>query len=345
MSGNKKGGSERGNDKPRFSKIRGWVALAFFATVAIGLATHTATGTYSAFGFDQIAAICPVGALETLVTGAAPTWHVAVGIVVAIVVGVLFGKAFCSWICPTPWIQRLFGVDGKKGSRKVGKGDSPEAEGAGAQAALTASVVGAGATKVRAGLSSATSAEMPVEQAQGLDEDVPSAKKQRDALAPIGGERDGGRFDSRHGILLGALLSTAVFGFPVFCLVCPVGLTLATFIAIWHAFQFSEVTWGLIVFPAIVVLEVVVLRKWCHALCPLGALYSLLARGNKTFKPQVQADSCLRSNGVDCHTCVDVCPEKLDPHTGKIPECTKCGICVEKCPACAIDFKALLAKK
>lgn len=34
-------------------------------------------------------------------------------------------------------------------------------------------------------------------------------------------------FDSRHAVLGGALLTTAVFGFPVFCLVCPVGLTFA----------------------------------------------------------------------------------------------------------------------
>ena len=33
-----------------------------------------------------------------------------------------------------------------------------------------------------------------------------------------------GKFDSRHAVLGGAVLTTAVFGFPVFCLVCPVGL-------------------------------------------------------------------------------------------------------------------------
>ncbi|MFR1638333.1 MAG: 4Fe-4S binding protein [Eggerthellaceae bacterium] len=69
-----------------------------------------------------------------------------------------------------------------------------------------------------------------------------------------------------------ALLSTAVFGFPVFCLICPVGLTFATLIAVWRLFQFNEVALSLLVFPAMLALEVLVLRKWCSRFCPLGAL-------------------------------------------------------------------------
>ena len=42
------------------------------------------------------------------------------------------------------------------------------------------------------------------------------------------------KLDSRHYVLGGALLSTAVFGFPVFCLVCPIGLTFATVLVVWR---------------------------------------------------------------------------------------------------------------
>ena len=31
----------------------------------------------------------------------------------------------------------------------------------------------------------------------------------------------------------------------------------------------------------------------------------------------------------------------LDPHSGRIPECSKCGKCVEACPAKAISIKLL----
>ncbi|MFR0707830.1 MAG: hypothetical protein ACLSIH_12425 [Eggerthella lenta] len=87
----------------------------------------------------------------------------------------------------------------------------------------------------------------------------------------MGGGRDGLRLDTRHATLLGALGASAVFGFPVFCLVCPIGLTFATFIGVWHLFQFNETSWGLIIFPAILVLEIAFLRKWCAKICPVSA--------------------------------------------------------------------------
>ena len=66
----------------------------------------------------------------------------------------------------------------------------------------------------------------------------------------------GGLRDSRNWVLGGAILSTAAFGFPVFCLVCPVGLTFGTLVVVWRVFQFNEVTWSLLVFPAMLVLEI-----------------------------------------------------------------------------------------
>lgn len=160
-------------------------------------------------------------------------------------------------------------------------------------------------------------------------------------LAPVGGTRDGFRFDTRHATLLGALGATAVFGFPVFCLVCPIGLTFATFIGLWHLFQFNETSWGLLLFPVILVLEIVFLRKWCTRICPVSALLSLLSNANCTLRPRVDRTACLREHGVDCHVCVDACPEQVDPHNARIPECSKCGACAEACPAQAIKIKLL----
>lgn len=88
-------------------------------------------------------------------------------------------------------------------------------------------------------------------------------------------------------------------------------------------------------------LELVVFRKWCHKLCPMGALFSLLSQKNRTVHPEVNSQACLLSHGQTCNTCVTRCPEELDPHTRNIPECTKCGICVESCPAHAISVRLL----
>ena len=121
----------------------------------------------------------------------------------------------------------------------------------------------------------------------------------------------GGLHDSRNWVLGGAILSTAAFGFPVFCLVCPVGLTFGTLVVVWRVFQFNEVTWSLLVFPAMLVLELAVLRKWCHRFA-------------------------------------DACPEGIDLHdraaSAPLNECVKCRECADACPVHAITFPFLSKK-
>ena len=145
--------------------------------------------------------------------------------------------------------------------------------------------------------------------------------------------------DSRHAVLAGTLATTALCGFPVFCLLCPVGLTFATVIALYRFIGFNEPTIDLLVFPAIIVLELVLLRKWCHRFCPISALMSLARR----LRPQVSMEACLRSKGEDCTVCGSVCPEGIDPVADlgrrSLSECTRCGRCAEACPAQAIAFR------
>ena len=152
--------------------------------------------------------------------------------------------------------------------------------------------------------------------------------------------------DSRHVVLGGALLSTIVFGFPVFCLVCPVGLTFATIIAIWRLIQYNEPSWSLLAFPGILVLELVICRKWCRTLCPLGALISLLSSMNVFFRPKVDGRACLRiAKGLDCSACKSSCAEQIDllhvQESQPIAECTKCRACADICPVGAITFPSI----
>jgi len=155
--------------------------------------------------------------------------------------------------------------------------------------------------------------------------------------------------DSRHFILGGALLSSVIFGFPVFCLVCPVGLIIATFIGVWRLFQYNEPSWMLIVFPAIFILEIVICRKWCRKICPLGALLSLLSGLNPLFRPRVNRDLCRHvSKNMECALCKSVCEENIDLHHSEksrpMTECTKCRECADVCPGKAISFP-LFSKK
>lgn len=143
--------------------------------------------------------------------------------------------------------------------------------------------------------------------------------------------------DSRLAVLVGALASTVVVGFPVFCLICPVGLTIGTFIGVWRLITMNQGTWMLVLMPVLLILELTVLKKWCHRFCPLGALFSLIARGNKTLLPVVDEKKCLRLTGTaTCHACYTACPEGIDlqdpaSFVGR-NECIRCRSCVDACP-------------
>lgn len=274
--------------KPSPNVLRTLSAVAVVAVVCLGLAVHTGFGTPSSWGFYDVAALCPLGAVEAAIASKTIVPPMLIGLGVVVVLVVVFGRAFCAWGCPVPLLRRIFGLKGRGKAKKPGALDIPD--------------------------------------------------RQR-----------GGVKDTRNWVLGGTILSTALFGFPVFCLVCPVGLTFGTVIALWRLFQFDETTLSLVVFPAILVVEVVVMRKWCHRFCPLGALFSLIGRLNRTFQPAVKRDACLHEKGESCHRCAEVCPEGIDLHDGSVSapmsECTRCGECSSKCPVNAIEFPALRSKQ
>ncbi|MDR0500460.1 MAG: 4Fe-4S binding protein [Coriobacteriales bacterium] len=153
------------------------------------------------------------------------------------------------------------------------------------------------------------------------------------------------KFDSRHLVLGGSLLSALIFGFPVFCLFCPIGLIFGTVIVVWQFIGFEDVSLSLLIYPLILIVELLVLRKWCARFCPLGALLSLLSLANRFVKPIVKREKCLRVAGGSCHVCSEVCPEQLDPHSADgMQECSKCALCKDNCPSGAISIK-LFQKK
>ena len=142
------------------------------------------------------------------------------------------------------------------------------------------------------------------------------------------------------GILAGSLLSSAVFGLPVFCLICPIGLFFAFILGAWHLVAGTDVQWLTLAAPLVLVFEWIVLRRWCHSFCPIGALLTLLSRFNKTFRPAVNKAKCLAHQGEPCQVCRTVCPEGIDltAENPDLSRCTKCRRCAELCPQQAISF-------
>ena len=279
-------------------RIRKAVRFLIVAVLLIARFAGWQTGTLCSVGYDAIAYICPLGALETIFGSWAFVPRVLICLAVVVIVALVFGKAFCSWVCPVAPLSDL--LRGRKAREK----DECER----------------------------TQAAHRVLE-RWSDTNAAQAEKHKPFRS---------RVDGRHVVLAGSLASAAVCGFPVFCLVCPIGLTFASAIALYRLIGFNEPAIEVLVFPALLVLELTVLRKWCHRFCPVGALLSLLSRGNRTFKPHVDASMCARHAGSSCAACAQACPEHIDPCADlgdrSLAECTRCGACVNTCPAKALSF-------
>lgn len=145
-----------------------------------------------------------------------------------------------------------------------------------------------------------------------------------------------------QGIVLAVLLVVSfTVHFPVFCLICPIGLTFGALFAVSRLFVTWQPGWELIVFPAMLLIEVFVLRRWCAAICPLGFFFGLMSkvRSRISFLPDLRANQnrCIHSEG--CNVCATTCPENISIATASphdLEDCTFCLDCKEHCPTKAI---------
>lgn len=334
----------------KFSRARKITVAAAFVLVIVGLLFNTGTGTLSSFGWQQIAAICPLGVVEGFLASKTIFARALVVLGIALLFFGLFGKVFCAWLCPVPSLRDLLGRIGK---RKPKQQNAVDAQGESANALkgeqtaqfqTNESSDGAGDDQ-SAGLDGTQGSTSQAAASAQVTQLTPAEKESLAVSGCSSCAEKRKKLDSRHIVLGGALVSAAIFGFPVFCLICPIGLTFGTIIIFWQWFGFNDISFSLLIYPAILIIELVVLKKWCTKLCPLGALLSLMSLPNRFFRPKVDAAKCLRSQGINCMVCVEACPEGLDPHSSQgMHECSKCGLCIEKCPTAAISLP-LLNKK
>ena len=127
---------------------------------------------------------------------------------------------------------------------------------------------------------------------------------------------------------------------PAFCkYICPAGTLEGALGLMLHpnngdlrALAGGLTLWKLGVMVVILAACVFIFRAFCRFLCPLGALYGLLAR-LALLGVKLDGDRC-----VDCGACVRVCP--MDVKAVGDRECVHCGKCVEACGYGAISVRA-----
>ncbi|MCD8339618.1 MAG: FAD-dependent oxidoreductase [Burkholderiales bacterium] len=345
----------------KWSKFRTPIAAIFILLVVVGIVFKTGWGTLSSFGYDKIAEICPLGSLEAMIASHTLIPRALLGLLIFALIVIALGRFFCGWLCPVPVIRRIFGKDNVKAysadedsdkgspvTSKVEETPVTEAIPLGGPIPVAKVIPMAPALGTGPGLATAFAASVPM--ASGTPEVLPrlkSGKPQNENQKLKKAQKL--QASTPYIILGGALLSTAIFSFPVFCLICPVGLSFALILSVWHLFVFNEPSLTILLFLGLLALEIFVLRKWCHAFCPLGALMSLISRFNFSFRPTVDKRACYKStDGFNCTKCSSVCTEGIDlhksPSNGLLSRCLKCHKCADVCPTHAISFPFFTGK-
>lgn len=335
-------------NKMRYLRIG--IAAAVLVVIFALTFVHVPIGT--------LCALCPVGFAEIALAGGSIPWALLPGVLIVLVVVFLLGRVFCSWICPTSFLKNVFGgrtprgLTGKTGAcpgcaasgSDGGSGDAGDINDPddGSDDAGDISAVDKAPTSDPSNGCSINSKDACAAKIDGTSGASSIDLKDACAVNP-NAARTRNSLLSQGMVLAVLLIVSLIVHFPVFCLFCPIGLVFGTMFALSRMFITWQPGWELIVFPAMLAIELFLLKRWCSAICPLGFFFGVMskARSKIGFLPNVKVDGkkCLHNEG--CEVCAVTCPENICAATSDsrdLEDCTLCLDCKEHCPTRAISI-------
>jgi ferredoxin-type protein NapH len=278
-------------------------------------------------GFGEWLA-CPLGGIQSLVTRKVevrlliPTIF---AVLLVLLVILLLGNIFCSWICPVGTVIDSF----DKGIELF----SPKLE-------------------AKRAKESTANMENPRENKMAaLCKSCPIMRVVSNKSGATAG-----------GVLAFAVTSSAVLRFNVFCLICPIGILTRGLFHLKATRYLTGVINNILVELYMIPIVAVILslkerRFWCRKLCPVGALLNIIASANPFIKPKVRDDKCVMKGCPekcedyrldyclvcrieDNRKCEKVCPVGVKLMDGAgLNKCTKCMECYIACDYDAIQIK------
>lgn len=165
-----------------------------------------------------------------------------------------------------------------------------------------------------------------------------------------------------NGVLVSALVGSAIFRFPVFCTICPIGISTR---GMFHLKALTSITGKMM--PIIIELSAIPVvailaslrekRYWCRKICPVGATLNIAGSLSPFIRPSVKPEKCVMKEcpktcedyrldycgacrQIDQKRCEKVCPQGINLlDQGSLAKCTKCLECYIQCDHDSISIK------
>jgi ferredoxin-type protein NapH len=307
-------------------QISGFTTIQEFFMVPIGQSPDAMWLSYYGNANPGYFIVEPFGGLQVLLTGQIEPhllFFTIVAILIFVSITILIGNVFCSWSCPVGTVIDSF-------DSGIGK-FFPKIE-----------------------------TEREKRSQQRIEKERKQNKQGNNlgcSLCPL--HRMNGKW--AKGILVSSLVGSAIFKFPVFCAICPIGIITR---GLFHFKAMMTITgtwmvWWLEMLLVPIGATILSLRErrfFCKRICPVGSFLSWIGALNPFIKPKVneekcvmkvcpedckdnQIDMCYACRILDDYKCEKVCPVDIElVNHGSLAKCTKCLECYIVCPYNAISI-------